>query len=59
MLKAIYIFKNDYENSEFRAKLNSKFAQSVTFLPISFDNQDNFRVFNPDEAINLLQNLIA
>lgn len=56
MLKAIYIFKNDYENSEFRAKLNSKFAQSVTFLPISFDNQDNFRVFNPDEAINLLQN---
>ncbi|MDL0105359.1 phosphate acetyltransferase [Campylobacter vicugnae] len=56
MLKAIYIFKNDYENSEFRAKLNSKFAQSVTFLPISFDNQDNFRVFSPDEAINLLQN---
>lgn len=56
MLKAIYIFKNDYENSEFRAKLNSKFAQSVTFLPISFDNQNNFRVFSPDEAINLLQN---
>ena len=56
MLKAIYILKSDYENSEFKAKLNSKLPQSVTFLPISFDNQDNFRVFSLDEAINLLKN---
>ncbi|MDY6056952.1 MAG: phosphate acetyltransferase [Campylobacter lanienae] len=56
MLKAIYILKSDYENNEFKAKLNSKLPQSVTFLPISFDNKDNFRVFSLDEAINLLKN---
>ncbi|MCR8696691.1 MULTISPECIES: phosphate acetyltransferase [Campylobacter] len=56
MLKAIYVLKSDYENSEFKAKLNDKLPDSVTFLPISLDNQDNLRVFNPDEAISLLEN---
>lgn len=52
MLKSIYILKSDYENSEFRAILDSEFSQGVTILPICNDGQ--FKVFTQEEAITLI-----